>query len=159
TAASLINDAPIVFDDGNQESAWRPENSGGDFLGPTRLRKALYMSRNLVSIRLLQAIGIDTALAGIGRFGFDASAFPRDLSIALVSFGVTPLSVAQGYAILANGGYKVEPYHIERILNFDGQPVFEARPATVCRGCSEDEVDYYSADSNDPFSFAGDPFE
>ncbi|MBC6905839.1 penicillin-binding protein 1A [Saccharophagus sp. K07] len=158
TAASLINDSPIVFDDANLESAWRPENSGGDFLGPTRLRKALYLSRNLVSIRLLQSIGIDKALAGLGRFGFDASAFPRDLSIALGSFGVTPLNVAQGYAVLANGGYKVDPYHIERILNFDGQPVYEARPATVCRGCTDDDEEY-SVSTNDPFSFSGDPFE
>ncbi len=157
TAASIINDAPLVFDDDLQESAWRPENSGGDFLGPTRLRKALYLSRNLVSIRLLHSMGFDRAFSQIDRFGFDPKAFPRDLSVALGSFAVTPLSVAQGYAVLANGGYKVEPYHIERILNFEGRAVYEARPATVCRGCTEQEA-APEIQNNHPFSFSDDPF-
>jgi penicillin-binding protein 1A len=158
TAASIINDAPIVFEDDRQEAAWRPENSGGDFLGPTRLRKALYMSRNLVSIRLLHSMGIDRAISTLDRFGFDSKSFPRDLSIALGSFAVTPLNIAQGYAVLANGGYKVEPYHIERILNFEGRAVYEARPATVCRGCEEQLADIQNPQNNDPFSFSGDPF-
>ncbi len=159
TAASIINDSPLVFDDEQQEAAWRPENSGGDFLGPTRLRKALYLSRNLVSIRLLHSIGFDKAFSTIDRFGFDPKAFPRDLSVALGSFAVTPLNVAQGYAVLANGGYKVEPYHIERILNFEGRAVYEARPATVCRDCSEQSAEeQYVAQENDPFFFSGDPF-
>lgn len=158
TAASLINDAPVVFEDNLQESAWRPENSGRDFLGPTRLRKALYLSRNLVSIRLLHSMGIDRALAGIDRFGFDPAAFPRDLSIALGSFAVTPMDMARGYAVLANGGYKVEPYYIERILNFDGQTVYEAAPPTVCRGC-EPGFDEFFLSSNEPFLFQGDAFE
>lgn len=157
TAASIINDAPLVFDDEQQEAAWRPENSGGDFLGPTRLRKALYLSRNLVSIRLLHSLGFSKAFATIDRFGFDPKAFPRDLSVALGSFAVTPLNVAQGYAVLANGGYKVEPYHIERILDFDGRAVYEARPATVCRGCT-DGPEVATVDDNHPFSFSGDPF-
>lgn len=159
TAASIINDAPIVFEDDRQEAAWRPENSGGDFLGPTRLRKALYMSRNLVSIRLLHSMGIDRAISTLDRFGFDSKAFPRDLSIALGSFAVTPLNIAQGYAVLANGGYKVEPYHIERVLNFEGRAVYEARPATVCRGCEEQIAEAQDTQNNDPFSFSGDPFE
>jgi penicillin-binding protein 1A len=159
TAASLINDSPLVFDDEQQEAAWRPENSGGDFLGPTRLRKALYLSRNLVSIRLLHSMGFDKAFSKIDRFGFDPKAFPRDLSVALGSFAVTPLSIAQGYAVLANGGYKIEPYHIERILNFEGRAVYEARPATVCRGCTEQEtVAAPATQDNHPFSFSGDPF-
>lgn len=159
TAASIINDAPMVFEDDRQEAAWRPENSGGDFLGPTRLRKALYMSRNLVSIRILHSMSITKALASLDRFGFDSSAFPRDLSIALGSFAVTPLNIAQGYAVLANGGYKVEPYHIERILDFEGRAVYEARPATVCRGCADDEIAAVAApENNDPFLFSGDPF-
>lgn len=158
TAASLINDAPVVFEDNLQESAWRPENSGGDFLGPIRLRKALYLSRNLVSIRLLHSMGLDRALTSIDRFGFDPNAFPRDLSVALGSFAVTPMDMAQGYAVLANGGYKVEPYHIERILNFDGRTVYEASPATVCRGCEVDTEEFRFG-SNDPFLFGGDAFE
>jgi len=158
TAASLINDAPVVFEDNLQESAWRPENSGGDFLGPIRLRKALYLSRNLVSIRLLHSMGLDRALASISRFGFDPKAFPRDLSVALGSFAVTPMDMARGYAVLANGGFKVEPYHVERILNFDGETVYEASPATVCRDC-EANTEQFMLGSNDPFLFGGDAFE
>jgi penicillin-binding protein 1A len=158
TAASLINDSPVVFEDNLQESAWRPENSGGDFLGPIRLRKALYLSRNLVSIRLLHGMGFDRALRNIDRFGFDPKAFPRDLSVALGSFAVTPLDMARGYAVLANGGYKVEPYHIERILNFDGQTVYETSPPTVCRGCDQSPEQFVFG-SNDPFLFSGDAFE
>ena len=158
TAASIINDAPIVFDDDQMASAWRPENSEGKFYGPTRLRKALYMSRNLVSIRLLRSIGIDRALADIGRFGFDPKAFPRDLSVALGSFAVTPLDMGRGYAVLANGGYKVEPFHIERILNFDGQTVYEASPPTVCRGCDDAAEETAPFISNEPFYFMGDAF-
>ena len=165
TAASMINDAPIVFDDAQLESAWRPENSGGNFYGPTRLRKALYLSRNLVSIRVLKSVGISKAFAHLGRFGIDPKDLPRDLSVALGSYAMTPLEVVTGYAVLANGGYKVEPYFIERILNFDGKPVYEALPPTVCRQCdsndslSGDENADDGQDWNAPFLFSGDAFK
>jgi penicillin-binding protein 1A len=138
TPASLINDAPVVFEDPSLEGAWRPENYSGKFFGPTRLRYALTKSRNLVSIRLLRSIGIERALEHIARFGFDPDALPHNLSLALGSANVTPLQMASAYAVLANGGYRVEPYFIERIEQDDGEVIFEANPLRVCRECPED---------------------
>ncbi|MCB1746223.1 MAG: penicillin-binding protein 1A [Gammaproteobacteria bacterium] len=141
TAASFINDAPIVFDEPGLESAWRPENYSGQYYGPTRLREALINSRNLVSIRLLRAIGVDYALEYVARFGFHPDELPRNLSMALGSGEVTPLQLVSGYAVLANGGYRVEPYFIQRIEDGDGEPLFEASPATVCTVCEQVELD------------------
>ncbi|WP_075185423.1 penicillin-binding protein 1A [Teredinibacter haidensis] len=138
TAASIINDAPIVLDDATMESTWRPKNSSGKFDGPTRLRKALYRSRNLVSIRVLREIGVGNTIRGMSRYGFNEDELPRDLSLALGSHGLTPLEVATGYAVFANGGYRVQPYLIERILDNTGKRVYEALPATVCRDCETD---------------------
>lgn len=135
TPASLVNDAPIVVDDASLEGTWRPENSGGKFLGPTRLRQALYQSRNLVSIRILRSIGINQTIQNMDRFGFDKSKLPRDLSLALGSYGLTPLEVATGYAIFANGGYRVEAFLVEHIEDLDGETVYEHLPLTVCRDC------------------------
>ena len=140
TPASIINDAPVVFEDPSLKSAWRPENYGGKFFGPTRLRTALYKSRNLVSIRLLRDIGIDFALGHIAKFGLDVERLPRGLSLALGSGVLTPLEVAAGYTVLANGGYAVEPYFIERVLDWDDTSLFTASPLVVCRDCAEEEV-------------------
>ena len=133
TAASIINDAPVVFEDSKLEATWRPENSSGKFFGPTRLRRALYKSRNLVSIRLLRSLGINKAINYVELFGFDTSKLPKDLSLALGSAAITPLEIATGYAVLANGGYKIEPYFIDRIVDNKGNTVFQANPAIVCR--------------------------
>ena len=137
TAASIINDAPVVFDDPGLESAWRPENYSGEFFGPTRLRVALTKSRNLVSIRLLRSIGITHAINYTSQFGFNVNHLPRDLSLALGSGAVTPISIARGYAIFANGGYLVEPYFIERVEDMDGNVVFRNNLPVVCRTCEE----------------------
>ncbi|MCB1803016.1 MAG: PBP1A family penicillin-binding protein, partial [Gammaproteobacteria bacterium] len=137
TPASLINDAPVVFDDASLEGAWRPENASGKFFGPTRLREALTKSRNLVSIRLLRSMGIETALQHIELFGFDSNELPHNLSLALGSASVTPLQMARAYAILANGGFRVEPYVIERIEQDGEGTVYRATPATVCEDCPE----------------------
>ncbi len=136
TAATLINDAPIVFDDTNLETAWRPENSSGKFYGPTRLRKALYNSRNLVSIRLLKETGIRPTIDTLKRFGFDTRDLPRDLSLALGSAGITPMDIAKGYAIIANGGHYIEPYLVQRIEDAEGNILYEANPLTVCSDCN-----------------------
>ncbi len=133
--ATIINDAPVVFDNGSAEEAWRPENNSGEFYGPTRLRKALYLSRNLVSIRILRSVGINSALNTINKFGFDKKAFPRDLSLALGTHALTPLQIATGYATFANGGYKIEPYLIERIESQEGEVVFQTHNPMVCRHC------------------------
>jgi penicillin-binding protein 1A len=135
TAASIINDAPVVFRDANLEDTWRPDNDSGEFYGPTRLRLALTKSRNLVSIRLLEALGIQPALDYVERFGFDREELAADLSLALGSQVLTPLELVTAYASLANGGYRVLPYLVQRVEDGDGNLVFEAEPATVCRPC------------------------
>ncbi len=139
TPATVINDAPIVFNDTELEGSWRPVNDTGRFYGPTPLRQGLYKSRNVVSIRVLQQIGISRALNYLGKFGFERDELPRNLSLALGSLSVPPLKVASGYAIFANGGFRVEPYLIERIEDIDGNLIFQANPATACRDCPEPE--------------------
>lgn len=136
TAASIINDAPVVFDDDQLENAWRPENYSGKFFGPTRLRTALYKSRNLVSIRLLRTMGIPTAINYVERFGFSKRKLPRDLSLALGSATFTPLEIATGYASFANGGYKVSPFLINRIEDNQGRLLYLHTPETVCLPCT-----------------------
>ncbi len=128
TASSLVNDAPIVFQEAGMGEAWRPKNDNNTFLGPIRLREALYKSRNLVSIRLLQTIGIDYTLDYISTFGFNRQDLPRNLSLALGTAGLTPLEIAGGWSAFANGGRKVQPYLIERIDSRDGKPLFTANP-------------------------------
>lgn len=135
--ATLINDAPIVFRDPYLEKVWRPENDTGKFYGPTPLRTALYKSRNVVSIRVLRRIGIDYAIRGMGRFGFDESELPKNLSLALGTLAATPLSVAQGYTVFANGGYKVEAHMISEVKSLEGDIIYQANPATVCRTCGD----------------------
>jgi penicillin-binding protein 1A len=136
TAASLINDAPVVFDDPSLESAWRPENYSGKFFGPTRLRLALTKSRNLVSIRLLRAIGIQRALDHAALFGFNPDELPRNLSLALGSGAISPLQMATGYAVLANGGFRVAPYFIAHIEEDYQGLLYQATPLRACPDCS-----------------------
>jgi len=137
TPASVILDAPIVLDGSGSEDTWRPENSTREFGGPTRLREALVRSRNLVSIRILKEIGISTAIDYIQRFGFDPKTMPHDLTLALGTMEATPLDVAAGYAVFANGGYRVQPYFIERIEDAAGQVVWRANPKRVCPQCEQ----------------------
>lgn len=137
TPASIINDAPVVYEDAGAEKLWRPENYSGRFFGPTRLREALYKSRNLVSIRLLREIGIEYAVDYVQRFGFRPDSLPRNLTLALGTGVLTPLELVGGYAVFANGGFRVEPHALARIENSRGEVLFEARPATVCRDCPE----------------------
>lgn len=135
TAASLINDAPVVFNDPLLENTWRPENYSGKFSGPTRLRKALYESRNMVSIRLLRALTIPRAIAYVSQFGFDPTRLPHNLSLALGSAEFTPLEIVAGYATFANGGYRVKPYYINYIRSYEGNIIFKETPWQVCPEC------------------------
>ncbi|SDT26260.1 penicillin-binding protein 1A [Halopseudomonas xinjiangensis] len=128
TPASLVNDAPLVYVDEFQDTEWRPQNSGGDFLGPIRLREALYRSRNLVSIRLMQDMGVDRSLDYIQRFGFRREELPRNLSASLGTSELTPLQIAQGYSVIANGGYAVRPYVIDRVEDRFRQVVHLTQP-------------------------------
>lgn len=135
TAASVINDAPIVFSDDQLETEWRPENSSGKFYGPTTLRRALYLSRNMVSVRLLRELGIGKAIHYLEQFDLGAGPLPRDLSLALGSHAITPLQVARLYAAIANGGYNIEPYIVTDIRDRNGQLLYRANPVLACDDC------------------------
>lgn len=134
-AATVINDAPIVFDNGEGEEVWRPENYSGRFFGPTRLRQALVRSQNMVSVRILDSIGINYTINYAKRFGYKKEDLPKDLSLALGSGEMTPLELASGYATFANGGFDIEPFLILSIEDSNGNVLFENKPHTVCLMC------------------------
>lgn len=134
TPATIINDAPVVFQDEALGGAWRPQNYSGRFYGPTRLRKGLYKSRNLVAIRVLDGMGLNPARNYVQRFGFEKDRVPRDLSMVLGTGIFSPLEMAAAYAVFANGGYAVTPYMIEQVRDSDGKILHQALPDTVCEG-------------------------
>jgi len=145
TAATTINDAPVVFHDAALEDIWRPENYSGRFYGPTRLRQALAHSRNLVSIRLLRQIGIDYSIRYLQRFGFPKSELNkhRNLSLALGSVQLTPWEVARGYAAFSNSGYLIDPYFVQTVLDYNGNPIYQAQPKHACQGaCNETDPNH-----------------
>ncbi|WP_396588361.1 penicillin-binding protein 1A [Bermanella sp. R86510] len=142
TPASIFNDAPIVFEDDGLEAAWRPENYSGKFYGPTRLRHALYKSRNLVSIRLLNRTGIGRTVRYISGLGLPQEKLNRDLSLALGSSDLTPFELATGFTVLANGGYRVDPYFIKRIEDNEGNVLLEHEARQVCESCLN-EIETY----------------
>ena len=142
TTATLINDAPVVFDDPSLEDEWRPQNYSQKSFGPTRLRVALTKSRNLVSIRVLNRIGVEAGLDFIERFGFDTDKLPTNLSLALGTGTVTPVEMATGYTVFANGGYRIEPHFLDRIVDSRGEILFQAQPLVVCRECPEVEMEF-----------------
>jgi penicillin-binding protein 1A len=135
TPASVILDAPVVIEGESLEDSWRPENDSGRFYGPTRLRDALARSRNLVSIRLLRAMGVDFARQYAMRFGFAADQLPANLTLALGTASVTPLQMAGGFAVFANGGFRVPPYIVDRIESADGKVLYVAEPKLACLDC------------------------
>jgi penicillin-binding protein 1A len=135
TPASIVMDAPIVYDDSGQETIWRPVNSEHDFFGPMRLREALVHSRNLVTIRVVRQLSIDTVINYTSQFGFNPDDMPHDMTIALGSIPVTPLQLATAYAVFANGGYRVDNYFIDRIEDANGRVVYQATPKFVCNTC------------------------
>ena len=132
-------DAPLVFDDSNLESQYRPDNDNNRYNGPTRLREGLYRSINLVSMRVLIEIGAGPTLDYVRRFGFDTGTFPRNTQLAIGggTMAVTPMEMAAAYAVFANGGYGVTPYIVGRVLDINGNTVFEASHPQVCRACDE----------------------
>ncbi len=131
TLASIINDSPIVINDPYTKKEWRPQNDTQNFHGPTRLRDALSHSLNLVSIRLLQAIGIPYAVDYLKKFGFSRSEAPPSLSLALGTGVVTPLKIAVGYAVFANSGYRVTPFFINSIVDANNKNIFQVQPLIV----------------------------
>ena len=131
---SIVLDAPVVFRD-RAGNVWRPQNDAGNFAGPMRLREAMVQSRNLVSVRLLDAIGVDFASRYITQFGFSQQSLPPNLSMSLGTSSLTPMSIARGYAVFANGGFRVDPWFIDRVLDRDGVVLSQAAPPRACRGC------------------------
>jgi penicillin-binding protein 1A len=135
TAATVINDAPLTFTAAQTGSEpWEPKNYDGKFEGPMRLRTALVKSKNLISVRILQAITPQYAQDYITRFGFDAKLHPPYLTMALGAGNVTPLQMASAYSIFANGGYRIAPYFVERVEDARGNVLFEAKPAAAGAG-------------------------
>ena len=122
--STLINDAPIVFEDENLESAWRPENYTGEFYGPISLRDALVKSVNIVSIKLLREIGIEKSHDYLENFGFERSRLPKDLSLALGSGNFSPIEMVRAYSVIANDGYISNIHFIEKIQDRDGKNIF-----------------------------------
>jgi len=133
--ASIVLDAPVVFKD-RKGHEWRPQNDGGNFAGPMRLREALVQSRNLVSVRLLDTIGVDYARRYISHFGFDEASLPPNLSMSLGTASLTPISVARGYTVFANGGFLTTPWFIDSVRDRDGKELFKERPAIACPSCT-----------------------
>ena len=125
TPSSLINDAPIIFEDEALEEKWRPRNASGKFYGLTRLREGLLQSRNLVSVRLLRELGVEKVRSYSEKFGFDKQRLPADLSLSLGTASLNPLSNAAAYSVFANGGKKIEPYLISKIIDRSGAVLFE----------------------------------
>jgi penicillin-binding protein 1A len=129
TAATVINDAPLFFDAGVTGSQpWEPKNYDGQFEGPMSMRRALAKSKNMVSIRILQGIGPAYAQQWVTRFGFEADKHPPFLTMALGAGSVTPLQLALGYSVFANGGYRISPALISRIEDSRGRVVNQISP-------------------------------
>lgn len=132
TVSTMINDAPLSIPGGGTGGrAWEPKNSDGRFAGMMTLRRALTWSKNLVSIRILMAVGIDYGQQYIQRFGFSSKQHPASLTIALGAGSVTPLQMAEGYAVFANGGYRVRAYFVERIEDANGRVIARTTPAVA----------------------------
>ncbi|MFN0041384.1 MAG: penicillin-binding protein 1A [Burkholderiales bacterium] len=135
TPATIINDAPLTIDASETGSVnWEPRNFDGAFDGPLRMRTALTKSKNLVSIRILQAITPQFAQEYISRFGFDPNRHPPYLTMALGAGSATPLEMVMGYSVFANGGFQVSPYFIDRIEDAQGTVLGKANPVSVGRG-------------------------
>lgn len=137
TLASLMNDAPIHHWDAGAGIAWRPRNSPAVYDGPIRIREALAKSKNVVSIRLLRGIGIDATIEQLLKFGFSAADLPRNETLALGSASSTPLEVVTGYAVFANGGFLVQPYVVDKVLNAEDKVIFQHQPLLACEACPE----------------------
>jgi len=131
----------IVSDEAIQVGGWNPKNSDGRFLGDITLRRGLYLSRNLVSIRLLQAIGISDARSLLNKFGLNKEKLPTTLSLALGAGQATPLQMATAYSTFANGGRRIQPYFIGQIYNYSNELLFQANPSRACASCFNEQLD------------------
>lgn len=139
TLASIINDAPINQWNAATGVAWRPQNSPAEYDGPIRMRKALGKSKNVVSVRLLRGVGLRKTADYLTRFGFDPDDIPLDETVSLGSSSHSPLEVARAMAVIANGGYLVNPHFIDRVLDETGSELWKANPVWACMRCALDE--------------------
>ncbi|MDE2050360.1 MAG: transglycosylase domain-containing protein, partial [Gammaproteobacteria bacterium] len=137
TPASTLLNAPVVVGGEGLEATWRPENDTRSFSGPVRLRVALAHSLNLVSIRLLRSLGLPYVSQYVGRFGFDPKTLPQNLTLALGTLRATPLQMATAYSVFANGGFKVDPFYIDRVEDAAGNVVRQAAPRIACAPCAD----------------------
>ena len=137
TPASIVLDAPVVFNDRGSGQVWRPQNDNQTFAGPMRLREAMVTSRNLVSVRVLDAVGVAFAQRFLQAFGFPAESLPPNLSLALGTTSLPPLAVARGYAVFANQGYLIDPFVTDRILDRNGQEIHRHVAARACADCAQ----------------------
>ncbi|MBC8953372.1 peptidoglycan glycosyltransferase/peptidoglycan DD-transpeptidase MrcA [Xenorhabdus sp. PB62.4] len=142
TLASLLNDAPISRWDAGAGTDWRPKNSPATYDGPIRLRQGFGQSKNVVMVRAMRAMGVDYAADYLKRFGLPGENVVRTESLALGSPSFTPMQLVRGYAVMANGGYLVDPYFISKIENDEGKVLFEAKPKTACPQCENIPVIY-----------------
>nr|WP_238786497.1 PBP1A family penicillin-binding protein [Gilliamella sp. ESL0250] len=139
TMATLLNDAPIVRSTGS--ATWRPKNSPPTYAGPLRLRIGLGMSKNVMMVRALRAVGIDYAADYLERFGFPKENISHNESLALGSASFTPLQVARAYSVITNGGYLITPYLIEKIeYNSGTGTIYQHQPMIACHNCVDDDV-------------------
>jgi len=132
TLATPINDAPIIQWDKYKGEAWRPKNSPARYLGPLPLKRGLAQSKNVMAIRVLRSVGIDYAVDYLTRFGFKKESLPHVEALALGAVSLTPLELARGYAVFANGGYLVTPYYIDHITAPTGEILYQAYPKVAC---------------------------
>ena len=132
TPATVINDAPLFFDAGvTGGQPWEPKNYDGKYDGPMTMRTGLAKSKNMISIRILQAVGPKTAQDWVTRFGFDAEKHPAYLTMALGAGSVTPLQMATAYSVFANGGYRINPWLIAKVTDHKGRVISETTPPTT----------------------------
>ncbi|GLR07814.1 carboxypeptidase/penicillin-binding protein 1A [Mixta theicola] len=136
TLASILNDVPISRWDAGAGSDWRPKNSPATYDGPIRLRQGLGQSKNVVMVRAMRAMGVDYAAEYLQRFGFPAQNIVHTESLALGAASFTPLQMARGYAVMANGGFLVDPYFIKKIESENGETLFENHPRIACPECN-----------------------
>jgi penicillin-binding protein 1A len=150
TLASVINDAPITQWQSGSGNAWRPENSPAEYDGPIRMRIALTKSKNVVSVRLLRAVGLDKVAEHLTRFGFSKDDIPLDETLSLGSGSHTPLEVVTAMAVFANGGFLIQPHFIQRIENEMGDILWRANPKNACNPCvAEIQTNQTNSESED----------
>ena len=144
TPADIFMDAPLVFDDANLESQYRPDNDNNKYNGPTRLREALYRSINLVSMRVLLKVGAGHVMDHASLLGFETSSFPRNTQLAIGggTMAVTPMQMATAYTLFANSGHLIEPHILDYVLDSQGQTIVRPQYPIVCEDCVDEEPEY-----------------